>query len=105
MGCYYIIQFADNEGGKKIQYTLLGSPNGTAFYSSPVHIKISNKNIWVMWSDYGEEPHGVEYLQKQQGIISITKTNITEKIIVPKYVTSRNDIEFNNYLENIFFKI
>jgi hypothetical protein len=78
-GKYYILQFDDSEEGKKLQFDLAGSPNGTIFEQGILH-QNSDRNIWILWARNMTDDEEKSY-NKMKGVI-IIPTTMTYRLIV-----------------------
>ena len=100
---YYIFSFIDDNHGKGMRNLLSGSPNGTVFNQGPLHVN-SKGNVWVVYSNSKNIEainDSIEWL-KSSNSVEIIPTDITEVIIIPRNVKSRDDKEFNLKMVNIF---
>lgn len=100
---YYIFKFADTKEGKQFRHEFAGIPNGYPFQKSPIHVN-SNGKVWVSYPS----SKNVNYIKdtidllNQKDYVEVIPTGITEEIVIPSNVTSRDDKKFNLKMVNTF---
>jgi hypothetical protein len=100
---YYIFSFKEDDKGIRLMHELSGIPNGYAFENSPIHVN-TKRNVWVTYPSSKNIDfinYSIKFL-KATNSVEIIPTNITDEIKVPENVKSRNDIDFNLKMVNIF---